>query len=367
MLRRAIGAGLILLTAAAAAQALEERLRYDFDEKKSGGKAIPHAILAGEVKDFDNPAAPKGKEIDDAAYQRMTNPDDKFAGVDTRSENGRAAFLIVFVIEKAVQKAAGAWKSLELDLHATAGAPGRESGVAVVLEAYAAAEKQWVPLENSLKEEWRHLFALTAPYAAWPDRDGRIAFRVSAQDPQGANRVALDYARLTLKVESGDPKDPLTLTSLGGECRITRPDDPQWGFADSDDWAILLRKGDKGELTLRVKRWDGRKKYKFSDKMTLPGDVTKGIAEAVLAAQMEAFSTREKVEIVKGQLGPYQTLEWSFVGEVKKSKTLRAVREIFIKEKQYTYRINVIGYSEWMKKDRADVDGALKTFRIAAE
>ncbi len=349
-----------------AAHASEEKLRYDFESKKAGGKAVPHSILAGEWKEFENPGSPKGDEIGDVSYQRVANDEDKHAGAES-NQKGKAALLVIFQLEKAVHAEVERWRRLELDLSAVAGASGSETGPGLVVEAWRSAEKQWVALENDRPEGWDHHYAPTGPWTAFPDRDGRLAFRLSAKEPPAGSRVVLDHARLTLVVETGNPKDPLTQVSLAAECRLTRPDDPLWHFDDSDDWAIVLRKGEGANFTLRIKRFDGNKKYKFGDDVTLPGDNVKGIAEAVLASQMQGFSTRDEVTIEKGALGPHKTLEWAFVGELRKDKRVRALRDIFIKEKRYTYRISINGYSEWITRDRGEVERALKTFRIDAE
>ncbi len=365
MQRRNLAVALCVLLAAAPpdAQAQEQRMRYSFEGKKSGNAGVPHTIHAGEFKGLENPAAPKAKELDDAAYRLVgDDKDDHKAAQASGGPQDRAAFLLVFQVEKEVRDATGSWKSLEVEISAAAGPEADLTGAAVVAEVYQPEKKTWVGLANDLPEGWGHRYEIAGPYAALLDREGRIAVRISRSEPGAAHVVALDFARLTLKLERTGA-DPLTYVSLAGRCKLTRPDDPLWRFEESDDWFIRLVKGEDHTVDITVSRYDSESNYTFGKK-SLSGDNAKGLAEAVLENVLEDYKTKDKPKVKKGQIGAYKTQEFGLVGESKEGGELRDIREIFIREKGNTYRISVWGNAATMKQERFAVDRVLKTFVV---
>ena len=115
---------------------------------------------------------------------------------------------------------------------------------------------------------------------------------------------------------------------------------------------------------MRIKRYDGSKKYKFDEKSTYPGDNAKGIAEAILNSYLAGYDTRDKPAVAKGQLGPYKTLEFKFLGETKKEKRMMSVREMFIREKTFTYRVSILANPQAAREEAGTIERTLKTFAI---
>lgn len=342
----------------------DQRMRYAFDGKKSGNAGVPHEIFRGELSDMENPFAPKAKEVDDASYKSVGESEDGNASADVKAApKARAAFLIVFKVEKEVLANLKAWKSLEVEVNAVGGVEGEEKGGQIAVESYKADKKTWGPLENDLPEGAAHHFKIAAPLPPLVDREGRIAFRVSCTVADKPNRLALDFARLTLMMEAAGNGDSLTYSSVAGRCKLTRPDDPLWRFEESDKWFIRLVKGDNQAVDITINRYDSDSNYKFDEKSIGGGD-TKNLAEAILDSVATTVKAKDKPKIKKGQVGAFKTQEFVLMGEAKTDGALMEIREIFISKKGNTYRISVWGKQQTMKEDRFNVDRALKTFEI---
>lgn len=349
---------------AADASAGDQRMRYTLEGKKSGNAGNPSEIYRGERGDLESPFAPKGKELDDAAYKSVAGAEDGNAAADFKAgAHARAAFLVVFKVEKEVLDNRKAWKSMELEIAAVAGPEGEEKGGPVDVEVYTPEKKSWAALTNDLPEGWPHHFVIPSPVAPLADREGRIAVRVSCTAAEKPNRLALDFARLTLMMEAAGGGNSLTYTSVAGRCKITRPDDPLWRFEESDDWFIRLIKGDDHAVDITVTRYDSKSNYKFGDK-SLGGDNIKGLAESLLDQEAASYKAKEKPKLKKGQVGSFKTQEFVLLGEAKADGALMEIREIFISKKGDTYRIAVWGKQQAMKEDRFNVERALKTFEI---
>lgn len=342
----------------------EQRMRYTLDGKKSGNSGVPHEVYGGELADFENPFAPKAKELDTDAYKHVGESEDENAGAESKAApKARAAFLIVFKVEKEILDNLKIWKALELDLSAVGGPEGEENGGLVTIESYQPQKKTWTALKNDLPEGWNHHCPIEGPFAPLVDREGRIAFRVSSNTGDKPNRAVLDFARLTLLMEAAGAGDSLTYASVAGRCKITRPDDPLWRFEESDDWFIRLVKGDDHSVDITVTRYDSDSNYKFDDK-SFGGDNIKGIAEALLERSVGNYKTKDKPKLKKGQIGANKTQEFGFLGETKSEGKLVEVREIFISKKGNTYRISIDGNQQTMKEERFNVERILKTFEI---